>query len=80
VLLVGWQLLELPQAVWLSWVIEHLSEQPAGTAASPASAAAIKRRGFIGPGRLVPLLGTVQFALPIMNSDERFSPVAEVTC
>jgi len=28
VLLVGWQLLELAQAVWLSWVIELLSEQP----------------------------------------------------
>jgi hypothetical protein len=50
------------------------------TAASPASAAAIKRRGFIGPWRLVPVLRTVQFALPIMDGDERFSPVAEAAC
>jgi hypothetical protein len=50
VLLVGWQLRERPQAVWLSWVIELLSKQPAGTAASPASAAAITTRGVIGPG------------------------------
>ena len=79
-LLVGWQLLELPQAVWLSWVIELLSEQPLEPLRPQLAQQRSGAEGSSDPWRLVRLLRTVQLALPVMNSDERFSPVAEVAC
>jgi hypothetical protein len=79
VLLVGWQLLELPQAVWLSWVIELLSEQPLEPLRPQPAQQLSRAEGSSDPWPLVRPLRTVQFALPVMNSDEGFSPVAEVT-